>query len=39
MNSGTVFAGTNGFTTMTLGKRMMPATGAMSLMKLKLSFS
>jgi hypothetical protein len=35
MNSGTVLAGSDGFTTMTLGTRMMPATGVMSRMKLK----
>src|SRR5262249_45711561 len=39
MSSGTVLAGTDGFTTITLGKRMRPATGAMSRMKLWLSFS
>src|SRR5262245_54600063 len=38
MNSGTVLAGTDGFTTITLGKRMMPATGAMLWIKLKLLF-
>ena len=30
INSGTVLAGTDGFTSMTKGVRMMPATGAMS---------
>ena len=39
MNSGTVLAGTDGFTSMTLGTRIMPATGAMSRMRLKLSLS
>ena len=39
MNSGTVLAGTDGLTTMTMGTRMMLATGAMSRMKLKLSLS
>ena len=38
MNSGTVLAGTEGLTSITLGTRTMPATGAMSRMKLKLSF-
>src|SRR5262244_1518354 len=37
MSSGTVVAGTDGFTTMTLGTRVNPATGAISRMKLKLS--
>jgi hypothetical protein len=37
MNSETVLAGSDGFTTMTPGTRMMPATGTMSRMKLKLS--
>src|SRR5258706_9452611 len=32
-------SGTDGFTSMTNGVRMMPATGAISRMKLKLSFS
>jgi hypothetical protein len=36
MNSGTVFAGTEGFTSMTKGERSMLATGAMSRMTLKL---
>src|SRR6516164_7892918 len=39
MSSEIVLAGTDGFTAMTLGARMMPATGAMSRMKSKLSFS
>jgi hypothetical protein len=39
MNSETVLAGTDRPTTMTFGKRMMVATGTMSRMKLKLSFS
>ena len=39
MNSGTVLAGNAGTTTMTAGSRLMPATGAMSRMKLKLSLS
>jgi hypothetical protein len=39
MNSGTVLAGTNGLTNITLGERAMLATGAMSRMKLKLSLS
>src|SRR5262249_61378029 len=39
MNSRTVLAGTDGFTTRTWGPRRTPATGAMSRMKLKLSFS
>src|SRR5215471_16415099 len=39
MNSGRVLAGTDGFTTMMFGKRMTEAMGAMSLKKLKLSFS
>src|SRR5262245_20778911 len=39
MNSGTVLAGTDGCTSITLGTTIMPATGAMSRMKLKLSFS
>src|SRR5215831_14276206 len=38
MSSGTVLAGTDGFTTITLGKRMRPATVAMSRMKLWFSF-
>jgi hypothetical protein len=33
MSSGTVLVGTDGFTTMTLGTTIMPATGAMSRMK------
>ena len=36
---GIVLAGTDGFTTTTVGTTIMPATGAMSRMKLKLSFS
>jgi hypothetical protein len=39
MNSGTASAGTDGFTTMTKGKRLILATGAMSGMKLWLSLS
>jgi len=39
MNSGIVLAGTVGLTTMTWGTRMMPATGAMSWMKLNFSLS
>src|SRR5215472_13538422 len=39
MNSGRVLAGTDGFTTMMFGKRMIEAMGAMSRMKLKLSLS
>ena len=39
MNSGTVLAGNEGFTSRTIGTRMMLATGAMSRMKLKLSLS
>jgi hypothetical protein len=39
MNSGTVLAGTVGFTAMTYGARMMLATGAISRRKLKLSLS
>jgi hypothetical protein len=39
INSGMVLAGTDGFTTMRVGNRTMPATGAMSRMKLKLSLS
>jgi len=38
MNSGTVLAGTAGCSTIKLGTRMMAAIGAMSRMKLKLSF-
>jgi hypothetical protein len=34
MNSVTVLAGTEGLTTMTLGSRLIAATGAMSRMKL-----
>jgi hypothetical protein len=34
MNSGTVLAGTEGCTSMTMGTRIRPATGAMSRMKL-----
>ncbi len=36
MNSATVFAGTDGLTTITSGTRTMPATGAMSRRMLKL---
>jgi len=39
MKSGTVLAGDDRLTTMTLGTRMMAATGAMSVMKVKLSLS
>jgi len=39
MNSGTVLTGNDGFTSMTLGKRLMPAIGTMSRWKLWLSFS
>src|SRR5881397_2449426 len=39
MNSGTVFAGTDGCTSITFGTRMRPATGAMSRTKVKLSFT
>ena len=39
MNSGTVLAGTEGCTTITAGSRLRLATGVMSRMKLKLSFS
>ena len=39
MNSGSVLAGTDKFTSITCGWRMMLATGAMSRMKLKPSFS
>ncbi len=39
MNSGTVMAGKDGLTTITLATRVMPPTGAMSRMKLKLSLS
>ena len=39
MNSDTVFAGTEGCTTMTLGTRIRPAIGAMSRMKSKLRVS
>jgi hypothetical protein len=39
MNSGTVLAGTDRLTSITSGTRLMLATGAMSRMKLKLSFS
>jgi hypothetical protein len=39
MNSGRLLTGIDGCTTMTLGTRISPATGAMSRMKLKLSFS
>jgi len=39
MNSGTVFAGTDGFTSMISGVLAMLATGALSRMKLKLRFS
>ena len=38
MNSGTVFAGTVGFTSMTLGTRTMPETIARSRTGLNLSF-
>jgi hypothetical protein len=38
MNSGTVLAGTDGFITIAYGWRVKLATGAMSRMKLKLSF-
>src|SRR5262245_35613180 len=38
-NSDSVLAGTDGCTTMTLGRRTMLATGAMSRMKLKLSLA
>ena len=38
MNSATVFAGTLGLTSMTLGTRVMPATGAISRTKLKDNF-
>ena len=37
MNSATVFAGKSFGTIITFGTRVMPATGAMSRMKLKLS--
>src|SRR5262249_48610088 len=37
MNSGTVLTGTDGFTSMKLGSRRTPATGAMSRRKTKLS--
>ena len=39
MNSGIVFAGNDGLTSKAKISRLMLATGAMSLMKLKLSFS
>ena len=39
MNSGTVLAGTDGFTTITFGTRMTPAIGTMSRIKLKLRLS
>jgi len=39
MSSRTVVAGSDGLTSMTSGTRAMPATGTMSRMKLKLSFS
>src|SRR5262249_597617 len=39
MNSGTVVTGTDGFTSITRGPRIMRATGAMSRTKLKLSLS
>jgi hypothetical protein len=39
MNSGTVRAGTDRLTAMIRGALLMPATSAMSRMKLKLSFS
>jgi len=35
INSGKVFAGTDGIQSMTLGVRIIPATGAISRMKLK----
>jgi hypothetical protein len=38
MKSASVLAGTDLATTMTFGRRAMPATGATSRMKLKLSF-
>src|SRR3989442_956562 len=38
MNSGTVVAGTDGCTTITYDTRMIPLTGAMSRIKLKLRF-
>jgi hypothetical protein len=38
MNSGTLFTGNTGFATMTKGVRMILEIGAMSRMKLKLSF-
>jgi hypothetical protein len=37
MNSGTVVVGTDKFTSMTSGNRLIIATGTMSRMKLKLS--
>jgi hypothetical protein len=39
MNSGTVLAGNEGLTSITLAALEMPATAAMSRMKLKLSLS
>ena len=39
MNSGTVFTGSDGVTSMTLGTRMQLATGVMSPSRSKLSFS
>jgi len=39
MNSGTVLAGSAGSTVMTSGMRSIPATGAMSRMKLKFKLS
>jgi hypothetical protein len=39
MNSGTVFAGNDGLTSKARVSRLILATGAMSLMNLKLSFS
>src|ERR1019366_7861252 len=39
MNSGTALAGIDGFTTITNGLRLMPATGAASRTKLKFSLS
>jgi len=39
MNSGTVFDGTERFATIGSGTRVMLATGAMSRLRLKLSFS
>ena len=39
MNSGTVLAGTDGFTTIMWGSRLMAAIGAMSRIRSKLSLS